>query len=130
MSEVYRRVCPEVALDVIAHVPKEMQLWPSLTLMFWNATTVTVNHVDVRDLIWSLVLLFGTFTGGDIDLPYLNTKIQARRADMYLVKSNKVFYNVDPASLEREVLVFTNHKGVIQRFCKVDTFNLFSRMFK
>ena len=77
VSEVFRQVCPEVALDVIAHVPKEMQLWPGLTLMFWNATTVTVNHVDVRDLIWSLVLLFGKFTGGNIDLPYLNTKIQA-----------------------------------------------------
>jgi hypothetical protein len=83
--------------------------------------------VDVKDLQWSLVLPFGHFTGGDVCLSYLNARVKVRRGDIYLINSNKVFHNVAESSLSREVLVFTNHRSVIQRFCTINIANLFTQ---
>jgi hypothetical protein len=126
VSSLFRKVCVEVAYNV-ANVPANYKLWDAVTLLFWNASNISKSHVDVRDLQWSLVLPFGHFTGGDVCLPYLNARVKARRGDIYLINSNKVFHNVAESSLSREVLVFTNHRSVIQRFCTINIANLFTQ---
>lgn len=124
VNDLFSKVCVEVASQV-AHVPQEYRLWDAITLLFWNATNISKHHVDVRDLQWSMVLPFGDFTGGDIDLPYLNATVKARRGDIYLINSNKVYHTVGACSPNRQVLIFTNHKAVVQRFCNIDVTNLF-----
>ena len=101
-------------------VPESIQLWPGITLMFWNATNITKTHLDSRDWSWSLVLPFGNFTIGTVDLPYLNTNVYPERGDIYLLCSNKIYHNVISSEKEkRQVLVFTNHKSVVQQFIDV-----------
>jgi hypothetical protein len=126
VSDLFSKVCVEVASDV-AYVPEEYKLWAAVSLLFWNASNISKSHVDVRDLQWSLVLPFGDFTGGEIDLPYLNAIVKARRGDIYLINSNKVFHKVNESGPNRQALVFTNHRSVVQRFCNIQLSNLFTQ---
>lgn len=124
VSNFFGLICPEVAYCV-GVVPMIHKLWEFISLMFWNVTTINKLHVDVRDLDWCLVLPFGKFSGGEIDLQYLNSKVLAQRGDLYLLRSNRVYHNVYPCTT-RQSLVFTNHRSVIQRFTVIDTQNILS----
>lgn len=115
INTIYKIICKEEA-DKMLQVPAEMKLWDAISLMFWNGSNITSTHVDVRDLNWSLVMPFGHFTGGEVDLPYLNATVASKRRDLYIIYSNKVFHNVCASSPEREVYVFTNHRSIVQRF--------------
>ena len=127
VSDLFRKVCIEVAFNV-AKVPGDYRLWDAVTLLFWNLSNITKSHVDVRDLQWSMVLPFGDFTGGEIDLPYLNARVKVKRKDIYLINSNKVYHTVCESSPDRQVLVFTNHRSVVQRFCNIQITNLFTQI--
>jgi hypothetical protein len=63
-----------------------------------------------------MVMLFGDFEGGEIDLPYLNTTVRSKRGDLYFLYSLKVFHNV-LSSISRKLYVFTNYKSVVKQFC-------------
>jgi len=125
VSDLFSRVCLEVACHVAA-LPEELKLWDAISLMFWNLTNVVKTHVDSRDFEWSMVLPFQHFSGGEVDLPYLNATIKAQRKDIYLIKSNKTFHNI-LASCNREAIVLTNHRCVVQRYCKIDLTNMYMR---
>jgi hypothetical protein len=115
VSNVFAKVCKEVA-TMVSSVPTAYKLWDTIFLMFWNATTVNKIHVDSRDIEWSIVMPFGDFKKGEIDLPYLNTTVKSKRGDLYFLYSPKVFHNV-LSSIDRELYVFTNHKSVVKWFC-------------
>lgn len=56
-----------------------------------------------------------------MDLPYLNTIVEARRGDIYLIRSPEVYHTViNEMGEDRQGLVLTNHKGVMQRFVDVE----------
>ena len=96
--------------------------------MFWNATNITDNYLDLKDLQYSMALVCGSFKGGYLDLPYLNTLVQVERGDLYLLHSNKIYHNVDRECVgDRHAFIFTNHKCVIQRFCAVDVTNMYNK---
>jgi len=126
---IFSKVCLEVALQVHS-VPEEYKLWNHITLLFWNLTDISLSHVDSRDMQWCIVVSFGNFTGGEVDLQYLNCKLIAQRRDIYLLKSPKIYHNISTSFGNRQSLVFTNHNGVIARFCTksvpnyLDTINL------
>lgn len=124
VNHLFCIVCPEVAYRV-AQLPNEIKLWKAISLLFWNATSVSKTHRDVRDWIWSMVLPFGQFSGGEIDLTYLNTTVKAQRGDIYFINSQHAFHNVMKTSCDRQALVFTNHTSVIRRYCKTDSTNFF-----
>jgi len=129
INAIFCKVCVEVALNMTA-VPEEYKLWSAISLMFWNATNITDSHVDVRDLHWSLVLPFGNFSGGEVDLKYLNTTLTIRRKDMYFINSNSVYHNVLPSFENKKVLVCTNHRSFLARFCKINTTNLYNNLYE
>lgn len=114
----FAKLCP-VEASKVAQVPNKYKLWRYISLMFWNATSVSKSHVDSRDYNWCLVMPFGSFTIGSIDLPYLNTTFMPKRRDLYLLRSNKVFHNVLPSSITRQSFVFTNHSSVVRRFVDI-----------
>jgi hypothetical protein len=42
------KVCVEVAINV-AKVPLQYKLWSAISLLFWNVTSTTASHIDLRD---------------------------------------------------------------------------------
>lgn len=129
VNSIFKTVCVEVAANV-ASVPDAFKLWDSITLLFWNLTcTQAEAHVDVKDLKWCMVLPFGDFEEGEAELFYLNTKVRARRRDLYLIQSPHVYHAASIAE-RRQVLVFSNHNAVIQRFCEVDVSNILQKINK
>ena len=68
-------------------------------------------------------MLFRKFSGREIVLPYLNATIKAKREDVYLLQSTKVYHGV-LVSIKRQALICTNHT-IIRRFYNIDTTNLF-----
>lgn len=120
VSAIFKEICPEI-FACTSSLPAELQLWAGITLMFWNATSIKRSHTDPRDWGWSLVLPFGNFTKGTVDLCYLNATVEAKRGDLYLLRSNEVYHDIVSEEVEdRQVLVFTNHKSVVQRFINTD----------
>lgn len=117
VSNVFAQLCSEVAKQV-ENVPQDKKLWPVICLLFWNGTNISKVHTDPRDLTWSMVLPFGKFQGGQINLPYLNATLESKRGDLYLINSNRVFHSLCASSGDREVFVFTNHRVVVTRFNK------------
>ncbi len=93
-----------------------MQTLEDISLMFWNLTNVTTINIDSKDFIWSMIMIFGKFSGGAVDLPFLNTTMECKRGDIYFINSNKTFHNVCTSSPEQQVFVFTNHRAVVNRF--------------
>jgi hypothetical protein len=49
VSNIFAKVCKEV-VTMISSVPTVYKLWDTISLMFWNATTVNKIHVDSRDI--------------------------------------------------------------------------------
>jgi hypothetical protein len=49
VSNVFAKVCKEVA-TMVSSVPTVYKLWDTISLMFWNATTVNKIHVNSRDM--------------------------------------------------------------------------------
>lgn len=128
VSDLFSKVCVEVASYVL-EVPWNIKPWETISLLFWNASSVSKGHRDIRDMEFSLVLPFGNFTGGAVDLPYLNAKVYAKSGDLYLINSAAVYHNVDQSSCDRQAFVFTNHTSVIKRFCTtINTSNLFQNV--
>ena len=74
-------------------------------------------------------MLFRKFSGREIVLPYLNATIKAKREDVYLLQSTKVYHGV-LVNTKRQALVCINHTTVIRRFCNIDTTNLFIKINK
>lgn len=118
INAIFSKVCAEVAAKV-ATIPEEYKLWNAITLLFWNVTSISTTHTDPRDFTWSMVLPFGQFSGGDIDLSYLNATAIVNRRDVYFIHSKKVFHNLLASVGNRQALVFTNHQSVISRFCNL-----------
>ena len=127
-SKFFANICP-AHFCCVAAIPKELQLWKGISLCFWNATSVNKVHVDSRDWCWTLVMPFGNCQGSMVDLPYLNSRVHACRGDMYLLHSPKVYHNVLGAE-QRQSLVFTNHKSVVQRFVDVTIPDYISTLYK
>ena len=67
---------------------------------------------------------FRKFSGEEIVLPYLNATIKAKRKDVYLLQSTKVYYGV-LVNTKKQALICINHTAIIRRFCNIDTTNLF-----
>jgi hypothetical protein len=118
ISSIFTKVCPAVA-NQVSSVDPAIRLWDTITLMFWNATTINKVHVDSRDMKWSMMMLFGEFSRGEIDFPYLNTTVRVKRGDLYFIHSPKVFYNICSSSFGRKCYVFTNHTSIVRRFCSL-----------
>ena len=86
MNQLFILMCPEIAMHV-CRVPDEIKLWKAITLMFWNAESVSKSHVDSRDMNYVLVLPFGKFEKKKVDLLYLNTNIkQSEEIFIYCIK--------------------------------------------
>jgi hypothetical protein len=71
------------------------------------------------------VLPFGNFQESYVHLYYLNTYVKAKRGDIYIVNSNKVYHSVVNGDPDRQSLTCTNYKCVVQRLCNIDTTNAF-----
>jgi hypothetical protein len=123
LSHMFKLVCREVAACVQS-VPEELHLWEAITFMFWNATNITTCYTDSRDFTWSMVLPFEAFTGGAIDLKYMNTTLECRRGGMYFINSSKIYHELCTSSLERQALVCTNHRAVVKRYVNHDISHL------
>ena len=115
VSSIFSLFFPDITHN-LQKMPEDYNLWNSLSLLFWNATNVSKDHIDIRDYDWSIVIPFGDFTGGEVDLKYINTTVNVKRGDLYFIRSREVFHNV-LENVDREAFVFTNHKAVIKRFC-------------
>ena len=87
-----------------------------------------LNAVTSSALIKPVVLPFGSFSGGEIDFPYLNCTLHVKRRDIYFLQSSKVFHNVLQSFGNCQALVFTNHKSIVQRFCKIDISNILKKL--
>ena len=74
VSDIFSICFPDIAKQ-LARVPTSVKLWDSISLMFWNATNISKDHTDPWDYTWSMVMPFRHFTGGNIDLRYLNTTV-------------------------------------------------------
>jgi hypothetical protein len=123
LSHMFKLVCGEVA-TCIQSVPEELRLWKAITLMFWNATNITTRHTDSRDFTWSMVLLFGAFTGGAVDLKYMNTTLECRRRGLYFINSSKIYHELCTSSPERQALIYTNHRAVVKQYINRDISHL------
>jgi hypothetical protein len=123
LSHIFKLVCREVAACVQS-VPEELHLWEAIILIFWNATNITTRHTDPHDFTWSMVLLFGAFTGGAVDLKYMNTTLECRRGGMYFINSSKIYYELCTSSPDRQALVCTNHRAVVKRYVNCDISHL------
>jgi hypothetical protein len=123
LSHMFKLVCREVA-TCIQSVPEELRLWEAITLMFWNATNITTRHTDPRDFTWSMVLPFGAFTGGAVDLKYMNTTLECRRGGLYFINSSKIYHELCTSSPERQALICTNHRAVVKRYVNRDISHL------
>jgi hypothetical protein len=115
MSNLFIELCGESASRLML-LSWKYKLWDTISLLFWNATSVNKTHVDVRDRDWCIILPFGQYSGGAIDLPYINAKVHAQRGDICFLRSNYVYHNVDDYSGDRQSLVATNHNAVLKRF--------------
>jgi hypothetical protein len=81
--------------------------------------SISKYHVDSRNYNWCLVMIFGSFTSGMIDLPYFNTISKLKRKDLYLLHSSKIFHNLISSSIERQFFIFINHASVVRRFVHI-----------
>jgi hypothetical protein len=112
---VYRK-----AAACVQSVPEELYLWKAITLMFWNAMNITTRHTDSRDFTWSMVLPFRVFTGGAVNLKYMNTTLKCRRSDMYFINSSKIYHELYTSSPEKQALVCINYRAVIKQYVNRD----------
>ena len=115
VSEVFSKVCKEVAINV-RQVPQQYKLWDAITLMFWNVTSISKVHVDVRDYSWSMVLPFGNYHSGDVFLKYFNVTATIRPGDLYFINLPHVYHSLLTTIKSRKALVFTNHITIIRKF--------------
>jgi hypothetical protein len=67
-----------------------------------------------------MVLPFGAFTSGVIDLKYMNTILECRKSGMYFINSSKIYHELCTSSPERQALVCTNHRAVVKRYVNHD----------
>ena len=128
MNALFMLLCPEIT-HAVAQIPDRYKLWLAISLLYWNVSNISKTHRDVLDLDYSLVLPFGNFDQGDVVFTYLNATLQARRGDIYLICSNKVYHNIEREGPERQALVFCNHAAVVKRFCEVDLKQLYNNKF-
>jgi hypothetical protein len=119
LSHMFKLVCRKVAACVQS-VPEELRLWKAITLMFWNAMNITTRHMNPRDFTWSMVLPFGAFTDGAVDLKYMNTTLECRRGGMYFINSSKIYHELCTSSPDKQALVCTNHRAVVKRYVNRD----------
>lgn len=129
LSKIFIKLCPEIAVDSL-NIPETLRLWHGITLMFWNITSISMEHIDTRDLKWSLIVPFGKRSKGLVDLPYLNSTAKVSRGGLYIINSTSIYHNVVDSNIWRESLVLTNHAAVFKRFTNIDTSNLFCRNLK
>jgi hypothetical protein len=120
---MFKLVCREVA-TCIQSVSEELRLWKVITLIFWNAINITTCHTDPRDFTWSMVLPFEAFTGGAVDLKYMNTTLEYRRGGLYFINSSKIYHELCTSSPERQALIYTNHRAVVKRYVNRDISHL------
>lgn len=129
VDAIYGQFCIEHAVHML-EVPDSIKLWKYLSLLFWNSTSGSKQHLDVRDFTYSIVLPFGNFHGSYVHLYYLNTYVKAKRGDIYIINSNRVYHSVVNGDPDRQSLTCTNHKCVVQHFCNIDTTNVFLKYWK
>ena len=65
-------------VEKVSQILDKCKLWENISLMFWNLTNVTITHINPKDFIWSMIMIFGKFFGGAVDLPFLNTTMKCK----------------------------------------------------
>ena len=130
VSHVFHWFFEEIASNMDL-VPSKVKLWETISLLFWNGTSISKKHIDTRDLEISVVVPFGKYCKSWVDLYYLNILLGVERGDLYFINSNKVYHTVQDPEPKRQSFVFTNHNCVVKRYCRnVDISNLFSKINK
>jgi hypothetical protein len=129
VNKVFKHMCPEIESRV-ARFPKYMQLWEATSLLFWNASNIQHRHIDIRDFMYSMVLPFGHYKNSYIELYYLNTLLQVKRGDMYLLNARKVYHNIVEPDSSRQSLIFVNHACVLDRNSPEEDANFYDSVYK
>jgi hypothetical protein len=119
LSHMFKLVCREIA-TCIQSIPEELHLWEAITLI----TNITTRHTDPCDFTWSMVLPFGVFTSGAVDLKYMNTILKCRRGGLYFINFSKIYHELCTSSSERQALICTNHRAVVKRYVNCDISHL------
>jgi len=107
--------CPEDTVKVLGLPPQYNELG-AYSIGFWNISDISKIHRDSRDKRWCLLIPFGDFLQGNLDLTFLNTLVSVKRGDMCFFWSSKIWHNLRDVLGDRQALLLTNHDSVLRRF--------------
>jgi hypothetical protein len=80
--------------------------------------------------MYSIVLPFSHYKNSYIELYYLNTLLQVKWGDVYLLNTHKVYHNIVEPDSKRQSLIFVNHACVLDRYSLKANANLYDSVYK